>query len=58
MAFRTWNALPPETLPAQLAGSLFDGDEGPANVRFEAAGPIRTLRHLRTVPAAMLTQGA
>jgi hypothetical protein len=33
MAFRLWNALPPETLPAQSAGSLFDGDEGPANVR-------------------------
>ena len=34
MAFRLWNALPPETSPAQSAGSLFDGDEGRANVRF------------------------
>lgn len=31
---RLWNALPPETSPAQSAGSLFDGDEGRANVRF------------------------
>jgi hypothetical protein len=34
MAFRIWNALPPETLPAQSAGPLFDGDEGLANARF------------------------
>ena len=34
MAFRHSNALPPETSPAQSAGSLFDGGEGRANVRF------------------------
>jgi hypothetical protein len=34
MAFRLWNALPPETSPARSAGFLFDGDEEPANVCF------------------------
>ena len=57
MAFRTWNALPPETLPAQLAGSLFDGDEGPANVRFGVAGPNTDIAPAPN-SAVMLTQGA